>query len=348
VDFDDHLRALIARRLERGDRSVAARIASTAWASLSSRGVARPLALPSSARVIGVGSAVLGGAGKTPLAVALARQFSRRGAHVAIVGHAYRASRPPPRGHVVEPQDPVTMVGDDALAAARLLAGSRARVIVAARRAVAVAHAASIGAEVILLDGVLQTSPRRLDEAILVLDAAYLWGSGACPPAGDLRAPKAALLSAADHIAIVTPGPRGTPVEPSALPDGAPEGAVAVPSATGFVTNLKGERRSLASLAGLRLGLLVAIARPERVVAALDRAGVRLCAIIALADHASLSPEATASAARLDVDAWLTTERCAVKLPENLGGREVLALEHRLDVEALVERFGQGIGLQRR
>lgn len=332
MSFDDDLRARLARRIERGDSSAAARLAAVAWASLSGRGVARPLALPPAARVIGVGSAVLGGAGKTPLAVGLARELSRRGEQVALVGHAYRAARPPSRGHLVEPRDPVDMVGDDALAAARLLAGSGAQVVVAARRAVAVAHAAAVGAQVIVLDGVLQTSPRRLDDAVLVLDAAAPWGSGACPPAGDLRAPRTALLRASDHVAILTSGVR-------AFPEGAPEGAVSVPSSVAFATNAEGERRPLASLASLRLGLIVGIARPERVVATLDRAGIRPAVMMALADHASLAPEEIRGAARAHVDAWLTTERCAVKLPANLGGREVLALEHRLDLDGLLERL---------
>jgi hypothetical protein len=44
------------------------------------------------------------------------------------------------------------------------------------------------------------------------------------------------------------------------------------------------------------------------------------------------------------VDAWITTARCATKLPDNLGGKPVLALDHRLDVGELVRRLASGAG----
>ncbi len=34
--------------------------------------------------------------------------------------------------------------------------------------------------------------------------------------------------------------------------------------------------------------------------------------------------------------AWLTTARCATKLPAAIGGKPVLALDHRLDVTELI------------
>src|SRR5262249_16984750 len=136
VRLADDLRAGIARRLEQGARSTLTRSASLVWEAIAQRRGARRLDLPDGARGIGVGSAVLGGAGKPPLAAALARGLAGRGELVALVGHAYRAS--PRRARVVEPRDPVNEVGDDALAAARLLSGTDALVIVAPRRQLAV------------------------------------------------------------------------------------------------------------------------------------------------------------------------------------------------------------------
>src|SRR4051812_42977790 len=83
------LRALVGRRLERGvGGSSILRIAASAWGTVSSRSVARPARLPEDVRVIGIGSAVLGGAGKTPLAIALARAlthaFAAGGERVAL------------------------------------------------------------------------------------------------------------------------------------------------------------------------------------------------------------------------------------------------------------------------
>src|SRR5690242_1893590 len=106
-DADD-LRALVGRRLERGVPSPLARAASLAWGAISARAVARPLRLPPGVLVVGVGGAVLGGAGKTPLTIALARALASQ--RPAVIGHAYRAR--PGQARVVQPTDLVAEVGD--------------------------------------------------------------------------------------------------------------------------------------------------------------------------------------------------------------------------------------------
>jgi tetraacyldisaccharide-1-P 4'-kinase len=89
----------------------------------------------------------------------------------------------------------------------------------------------------------------------------------------------------------------------------------------------------------MRLGLIVAVARPARIAAALERGGVELAATLFLADHAVPDRELLARAGRATVEAWLTTARCATKLPDALGGRPVLGLDHHLDVGDLVRRL---------
>jgi tetraacyldisaccharide 4'-kinase len=296
--------------------------------------VARPVALPAGASVIGIGGATLGGAGKSPLAVALARELALRGGRVAIVSHAYRAA--PGRARVVRPSDDVASVGDDALCTARLAAQGGVEVVVAPSRARAVAHAAARGARVIVVDGLLQATPARLAASVLVLDAGSPWGAGACPPRGDLRAPASALLEAADVVAVVRDG--GAALDPST-----PRGAIDVPSDLAGAVDAGGDHLDLAALARLRVGLVLAIARPDRVVRALARRGITPAAVVTAADHARLGP---AFAARLDarVDAWLTTARCATKLPASARGRPVLALDHRLDARALVGALAARLG----
>jgi hypothetical protein len=82
--------------------------------------------------------------------------------------------------------------------------------------------------------------------------------------------------------------------------------------------------------------LLLAVARPARIVAAVERAGIRLEATMLLGDHVTPGTAALGRAARAGVEAWLTTARCATRLPEAIGGRPVLALDHRVDVSGLV------------
>lgn len=313
----DRLRALAGRRLERGSHSSIARALAEGYGAVAALAVARPLRLPEGVRVIGIGGAVLGGAGKTPLAIALARALADRGERPAFIGHAYRARPAGPR--VVEPDDPVTEVGDDALSAARALAGSGAVVIVAPKRQIAFDFAASRGHRVLVADGLLQTAPRRLHAAVLTVDATAPWGAGACPPAGDLRAPVPALLAAADHVAAIVP-------EGAALaPDLARLGAIPVPNRVD----------DLADLTDRRVGLIVAVARPGRILEALDAAGVRPAEVVALGDHAAPSPRDLRRAAAARVDVWLTTARCATKLPPRLGSAPVRPLAHRLEIGAL-------------
>ena len=324
----DVLRALVARRLERGIAFPPARAAAALWAAAAARGIARPLRLPLETRVIGIGGAVLGGAGKTPLAVAVARWLADRGERVALIGHAYRAD--PGRARVVAIDDAVTQVGDDALAAARLLVGARVPVIVAPDRQGAVDHAAELGLRVLVIDGLLQATPTRLAASVLVLDAAAPWGGGACPPAGDLRAPRKALLAAADHVVALGGGDRSAEC---------PRDAIAIHGRIEGAIDARGDRWSLADLAGRRVGLLMAIARPGRIEAALRAAGIAPRPVIALADHAIPGARDLARAARVEVDAWLTTARCAVKLPAAIGGAPVLVLDHRIDVAPLCARL---------
>jgi tetraacyldisaccharide 4'-kinase len=335
----DALRALLGRRLERGmGGSRLSLLAASAWEAWSARGVSRALRLPAGVCVVGVGGAVLGGAGKTPVAIALARAFAERGEAVALVGHAYRAQPGAPR--VVRLDDDVASVGDDALLAARLLARTAA-VVVAPGRQAAIDHAAALGHRVLIVDGLLQTSPDRLAAAVLVLDALAPWGSGACPPAGDLRAPRLALLAATDFVVALGPsGHEGGSAPKPALPPG----AVPVSSHLTGAVSPAGEAIALDTLVGLRLGLLVAVARPERIVSALARAGVRPAVTRCLADHAFPSAAILASAGRARVDAWLTTARCATKLPATIGRRPVLALHHHVDVAELVSRLATRAG----
>jgi tetraacyldisaccharide 4'-kinase len=329
----DRLRARVGRRLEAGDGSPIARALASLWARVSERRVARPRALPEGARVIGVGGATLGGAGKTPLAVAIARALSEQGEAVALVGHAYRARPIEPR--VVQPDDPVSLVGDDALACARLLASTSARVVVAPSADRAMDHAASLGCRALVVDGLLQAAPRRVDRAILALDGLSPWGSGACPPAGDLRAPPAALLAAADLVAALVP--EGVALDPGL----ARLGALRVESRVDTAIDPSGARVPLASLTSSRVGLLVAIARPDRVARSLSAAGVVPEVTLALADHAAVAPRDLDRAARAGVAAWLTTARCATKLPPRIGDAPVLVLEHRLALGDLLPRLGE-------
>lgn len=340
MPLGDELRARAGRLLEIGVRPTPLRrAAALLWELASKTSVKRPLHLPAGLRVIGVGGAVLGGAGKTPVAIALARELARLGENVALVSHAYRAS--PGRARRVRIADEPCEVGDDALASARLLDPDHVPVISGPSRSASLELARSLGASIAVVDGLLQASPVPLTDSILVLDALAPWGSARCPPLGDLRAPREALLLAADHVAVVTPSipeARGLDKTNKTLP----HGAIRLPSSIAGARGAAGRSIDLAALKHLRAGLILAIARPDRIRRALEDCGIEPAIRVELADHAALTPAELDRArppARGSPDIWLTTARCATKLPPELWGAPVLALDHRVEVGLLLQRL---------
>ncbi|MDP9150828.1 MAG: tetraacyldisaccharide 4'-kinase, partial [Myxococcota bacterium] len=254
----------------------AARGLSGLWVRAASRHLVRSLHFPAGVRVISIGGATFGGSGKTPLALACAAEIAASGLRVVLVGHAYRAR---PRGaRLVGESDALDEVGDEALLAARALArlhpDGRARVVVAPNRAQAIALAAHY-ADVLVLDGVAQTRPAPSALALLAVDAAEPWGRASrMPPNGDLRAPVAALLFASDAVVAVGDPDVGSPVRGAFQAHVLSEGV-----------RLGGRHLNWADLRGARVGLISALARPERVVRALARRGVTLQALLAARDH---------------------------------------------------------------
>jgi tetraacyldisaccharide 4'-kinase len=330
----------VAEALERGAIAGAwARALAAGWGCVAERSVVRPLRWREGIRVVAVGGATLGGSGKTPLAVACAAEVAAAGGRVVLVGHGYRASVSSAR--VVSEDDALGDVGDEALLAARLLAG-RARVVVGGSRSDAV-ELASRDADVLVLDGVAQTAPERAALSLLAVDAAEPWGrAGAPPPLGDLRAPRSALLRACDAVAALA---HDHALRAASFLDGVEREVwpVRVESA-GATVAASGERcapRRLAwaELGSLRLGLFAALARPDRIVRQAAERGVRFATVVRVRDHGPLSERAARAcrraAAEAKLDFWLATPKCtlhALTYAERAGGlgASIATMDHSL------------------
>jgi len=341
----------LARALDRGaiDGRVA-RAAERAFAAVAERTVARPLRIPRGVRVATIGGATLGGSGKTPLAEACTR-FIASAARVALVGHAYGAEPRAPR--VVRPDDDPRAVGDEALACAEALRGvAAAEVVVGPSRQAAVDFAASRGASVVVIDGPVQLAPERAHLALLAVHAGEPWGSRACPPRGNLRAPRAALVAAVDAVVAVTDGLLAATQWPRPDSSGA-EGARVQKVTTAGTTDgaveprllidtpgaraRDGSRVSCAELRVMHVGLVTSLARPRRVVDFLRARGIFPAIAVHAGDHRGASArrlrQHRAEAAQ-PLDAWLVTAKCAAHLPSDLDAPVlVLDLESRVDAE---------------
>jgi tetraacyldisaccharide 4'-kinase len=269
--------------------------------ALRGRMVVRRLALPAKVRVVAVGGATFGGSGKTPLAIACAVELARRGARVALVGHAYRAR--PGRPRIVDVGDPLGLVGDEALVAARALQAHGVRVVVAPRRSDAIAHA-SRDADVLVLDGVGQTAPVRASLALLAVDPVQPWSGG-------LRAPVRVLLAACDRVVPVTLDSRGAWLDRSLIP--------------------------WEALAARRVGLFCALGRPERLLRTLAARGVVPRAVVRTRDHGPFPPHALSRAARAPVDLWLATPKCALHVRAGPLPVPVATLDHSVVLPAAVD-----------
>ncbi len=342
----------VAERLEAGRPLVPAPIAeplARAWDAVARRAVVRTLDLRpfGTLPVVAVGGATLGGSGKTPVALACARALARGGAAVAIVGHAYRA-HPGADGRLVASDDSVDVVGDEALALTREItrdgATARIAVVVGRSRASALAFAAR-SADVVVLDGVLQTAPKRAALAILAVDAARPWGGDAAPPRGDRRAPRDALLAACDLVVAV-----GHP------PAGAFAPHVDRPARTARVRShgvvVGGQTLPWADVSAQSVGLYTALARPDRVLRFLAERGVVPVAHIAVGDHARpmeihklLARDAVKARG---VTLWLVSSKCATRLPSSLGGAPVAVVDYALELDAqVVERLAALVARRR-
>lgn len=208
--------------------------------------------------VIVVGNITVGGTGKTPCVIWLARELKRRGLRVGVVTRGYGAtSREWPRR--VRPDSPAAEVGDEAV----LIARRTACAVAAGPDRVAAARLLSgDGAvDVIVSDDGLQHYRLGRTFEIAVVDGIRGLGNGLCLPAGPLRE-GGTRLDEVDAV-VVNSGPWGHAgvVRAELVP-------------TGLYNVASGEARSLESFRGVAVHAVAGIGHPERFFAVLRGLGL--------------------------------------------------------------------------
>jgi tetraacyldisaccharide 4'-kinase len=146
--------------------------------------------------VVVVGNLTVGGTGKTPLTIWLARELSARGLRVGIVSRGYGG-----RGagtQEVRPDSDWKQVGDEPLLLAR---HSGCATVVAKDRVAGARALAAAGADLILADDGLQHLRLGRECEIVVVDGARGLGNGQLLPAGPLRESLTA-LPAPDAVVV--------------------------------------------------------------------------------------------------------------------------------------------------
>lgn len=258
------------------------------------RAVARPAT--ATVPVVCVGNLVAGGAGKTPVAIALAVLVTEAGAGAAFLTRGYggRLSGPvrvDPANHTAHD------VGDEPLLLART-----APTWVARDRADGAAAAVKDGAEIIIMDDGFQNVGLRQDLRLLVVDGEVGFGNGRVIPAGPLREPIGRGMARADAVVLMEPDRQG----------------IASLASCPVIRATLQPPRTANSLDGRRVLAFAGIGRPEKFFQMLRRLNAEIVDAVPFADHHVYSPSQIAELCEraTEMDAVpITTEKDLVRLP---------------------------------
>jgi tetraacyldisaccharide 4'-kinase len=283
---------------------------------------------PTRVPVIVVGNLVAGGAGKTPIVIALVEALRAAGRRPAVVsrGHGRRGGAV----RAVAIQSKASEVGDEPLLIHRR---TRVPVFVGARRAEAAAALCAAHPEVDVIvsdDGLQHRALARIAEVVVFDDRGV--GNGLLLPAGPLRHPLPKVMP--PHAFVVYTGRSASTPLPGPV---VPRHAERVMALEDWVAGAAGKSQPLASLHGRRLTALAGIGAPEQFFAMLEAAGLEI-ERLPCRDHADYAavpwPPGTAEV--------ITTEKDAVKLaalPPSGTQIWVLPLDCALPADWLRELF---------
>jgi tetraacyldisaccharide 4'-kinase len=253
------------------------------------------------------GNFTVGGAGKTPTAIALAALLKEAGRKPAFLTRGYRGEERGP--HVVDPMsDTAFRVGDEAL-----LLADHAPAIVSRDRAEGARVIEALGPDCIIMDDGFQNPTLHKDFCLVVVDAGAGFGNGRSFPAGPLRAPLARQLPFASAILVLGDQQRQRHALAARF--------AGLPVFEGFLRPAP----DAPSLRGQRFVAFCGIGRPAKFYETLEAAGGRIVERVNFPDHHCFTDSdadrllglASAKGARL-----ITTEKDAVRLT---GARGSLA-----------------------
>ncbi len=298
--------------------AVARLLAPLGWLYGASVAVKARLARPAraQAKVICVGNLTAGGSGKTPVTIALGTFLAARGRQVFFLTRGYGGNESGPLQVTSDAE--AARVGDEALLLART-----APTILARDRAAGAALADAQGTDIIIMDDGHQNFALTKDLSVVVVDGQTGFGNGLMIPAGPLRESVAQGLARADAVVIVG--------------DGDPDlGDYAGPVLRARLTPLNDELR------GQSLFAFAGIGRPEKFVASLQEAGVKITGTQFFADHHPYSDSEIAALKKRG--GLVTTQKDYVRLTaEQRRGVAVLKVAARFNDATLLDRLLAGV-----
>jgi tetraacyldisaccharide 4'-kinase len=299
--------------------------AARVWSAASAWRMRRPPQYRPPVPVICVGNFVVGGAGKTPTAIALARIARGRGLKVGLLATGYGGRETGPL--LVDPdRHDADRVGDEPL-----LLAAAGPTVVANDRAAGARLLVKEGVDLIVMDDGFQNPSLAKDLSLVVVDATVGIGNGRVVPAGPLRAPLQLQLQRADALIVIGEGTAAEPLVRAAARSGR--------------ATLRGHLRPTKARGWRKQPILAfaGIGRPEKFFATLTELHAPVARTVSFPDHhrytdaeaAELIAAAAAGNLRL-----VTTEKDRVRLAGRNGAAGTLhdtaeALQVMLEFENL-------------
>ncbi len=292
-----------------GAAAVALWPAARVWGAASAWRMRRPPHYRPPVPVICIGNFVVGGAGKTPTALALARIARGRGLKPGLLASGYGGREAGPL--LVDPHShDADRVGDEPL-----LLAAAGPTVVANDRAAGARRLVEEDIDLIIMDDGFQNPSIAKDLSLVVVDAAVGIGNGRVVPAGPLRAPLQVQLKRADMLLVVGDGTAAEPL-------------VRAAARTGRAT-LRGRLRPTKVREWRKQPILAfaGIGRPEKFFATLAEAHAPVMHTVSFPDHHRYS-EAEAAELIAAADAGnlrlVTTEKDLVRLAGRSGAAGTL------------------------
>jgi tetraacyldisaccharide 4'-kinase len=276
--------------------------------------------------VLCVGNYHVGGAGKTPTVLALAKLLGELGETPVVLSRGYGgALRGPVR---VDPaRHGASDVGDEPL-----MLASHLPIVVSRNRADGVPLARAQGATVILMDDGFQSPAVVKDASLIVIDSVRGIGNGQVFPAGPLRAPLRPQLARTDALIVVGDGTAAAPVAAEIAAQGKPV----------LSAHLKPDEAVAAELRGRRVLAFAGIGDPARFFNTLRASGVDVVEQRAFADHHPYSQseiEGLIIEAKRDGLILVTTEKDLARLRDRAQQIVPFVVTLEFDDPALLRKF---------
>jgi tetraacyldisaccharide 4'-kinase len=276
--------------------------------------------------VICVGNFTVGGAGKTPTAIALAGEARAKGLKPGFLSRGYGGSLDITT--VVDASHHyAAAVGDEPLLLAR-----EALTVVARRRAEGAERLVSEGADLIIMDDGFQSAQLAIDYALLVIDGGRGIGNGHIVPGGPVRAPLRQQLHHVSALLKVGDGEAADRVVRLAARAGKPF----------FTASVR--PKSPGNLAGHRVLAFAGIADPRKFFRTVEQIGAEIVVRRSFGDHEHLTEIEiaeileTANRERLEI---FTTSKDYVRLIGHHGrAKELMARSRVIEIDMVFDDHG--------